>query len=99
LIREVRPGEVGKKCSGPLHRGGVWLSFDSFGKNGARNDGLQTLCRECDKISSKKYRDRAKRWLEKSGRRLSDRSGFEERLDRFIGADNAQERIEAFIDD
>ena len=99
LIREIQEGEIGKRCRGELHRKGVWLTYDSFYKNAARADGYQSTCKECHKITNSKCRDNMERYHERSGRRFQGTPGAEERIRRFIDADNAQERLKEFTGD
>jgi len=38
-VRRSVPGEPSKRCGGPLHRNGVYLTVDSFYGNVRRADG------------------------------------------------------------
>jgi len=98
LVCKVAEGEIGKKCSGPLHRDGVWLTYKSFWKNAARSDGYQSVCIECSKIEGAKSQDRIKRYQERSGRRLSKVVGADAILERFVAGDRADEVLKEFVD-
>jgi hypothetical protein len=66
-VVEARPGEPSKRCSGPLHRGGVYLTIASFYANAGRRDGLASRCKDCESywnaMVPEQKTERNRRWL------------------------------------
>ena len=67
--RVAKPGEPSKRCRGPLHKDGVYLTIDSFYGNRRRSDGLASRCKDCEREWARRnpesQRERSKRWREK----------------------------------
>jgi len=109
-VRRAEPGEPSKRCAGPLHRGGVYLTVESFRANRHRSDGLNGRCKDCElyaeRLNVEGHRARTARWREKKRGKALEKAvpGYSSRLAAFVesgeyegpSADEAAERLRRF---
>jgi hypothetical protein len=88
--REAVAGEPSKRCGGLLHKGGVYLTVDSFYANKRRYDGLASVCKDCEKywlrVNPESRKDIIARYRRKKhgADALKAAPGFRDRLGEYL---------------